>query len=131
MSWQKRISSKSYGFGTFINLAFAIYAGLPEPHLVVFLVYLVASAVLNHYFAVMALSRLVETRTEIDDAPKKIKLFMYLIFKTFFLASGFILLLVYAREKVLQGLLIYIFQLIILGLSIKNIGKFFKKGSPP
>lgn len=93
------------------------------------MVYLVISAILNQYFTVKVLSRLVENKSVIDDKRSKLKLFLYLLFKMFFLASGFICLLVYARDKVLQGLTIYIFQLIILGLSIKNIGKFFKKGS--
>lgn len=128
--WSKRINSLQYAIGTLFNFGFAIYAGLPKASSAWWLCFVVLSAVLNHYFTVLSLSSLVESRTENINAKNNFKLFWYLILKTLFLASGFICLMIYSPDKVPQGLIIYIFQLIIFGLSIKNIGKFFKKGPP-
>lgn len=126
--WSKRINSKQYAIGSVINAGFAIYAGLPNLWWAWWLVFVVISAVLNHFFTVKALGGLIEARATQTNAQSNVKLFLYLIFKTLFLAAGFICLMVFAPQKILQGLMIYIFQLIILGLSIKNIGKFFIKG---
>jgi hypothetical protein len=129
MSWVKRINSKNYAFGTMVNVGFAIYAGLPDLVSSWWLVFVVLSAVLNHYFTVKALSGLIEKQSA--NAKNGAKILFYMVFKMTFLISGFACLLVFARNKVLHGLIIYIFQLIILGLSIKNIGNFLKKGTPP
>lgn len=127
MSWEKKINSKKYAIGTFINLAFALYAGFPSLKVMWWLSYIVISTVLNHYFMVMALSKVVEQMTEIG-ASKRSRLFYYLILKAVFLISGFVCLMVFIPNMVLHGLFIYIFQLIILGLSIKNIGNLFYRG---
>lgn len=131
MSWVTKIDNKKYLAGTFINLSFAVYAGLPSLAKAWWLSFVSLSAVLNHYFTVRALSQLIENRIETGHKHGKATLFMSLLLKTIFLASGFICLLVFCPDKVLQGLLIYIFQLIILALSIKNIGNFYKKGPLP
>jgi hypothetical protein len=127
MAWAKKINTNYYFLGTAFNAGFAVYAGLPSIKNVACLVFVVTSALLNHYFTIKALSGLIE------DGPstgrRGAKIVFYMIFKMTFLISGFAFLMIYAQEKILQGLLVYIFQLIILGLSIKNIGKFFKKGS--
>jgi hypothetical protein len=130
MGWARRINSKKYAFGTVVNLGFALYAGLPSHRSAWWLSFVVISAVLNHFFTVEALSKVAEVQTEEKKRGAGTRIFSYLILKTLFLAVGFICLMIFAPDKVLQGLMIYIFQLIIFGLSIKNIGKFFKKGSP-
>lgn len=129
MSWSKRIDTKKYTFGTLVNLGFAIYAGLPSYKSAWWLSFVALSAMLNHFFTVKALSQLIENRIVETRQHSKVSLVMSLALKTVFLAAGFICLLVFSSDKVLQGLLIYIFQLIILALSIKNIGNFYKKGS--
>lgn len=129
MSWSKRIDNKKYTFGTLVNLAFAIYAGLPSLRSAWWLSFVAISALLNHYFTVKALSQLIENRIVEGRSHSKLSLVMSLVLKTVFLAAGFVCLLLFSPDKVLQGLLIYIFQLIILALSIKNIGNFYKKGS--
>jgi hypothetical protein len=128
MSWSKRINSLKYVIGTLLNFGFAIYAGLPNYEKVWWLCFVVISAVLNHFFMVLSLNKLAESRIAKINAKGNFQLFIYLICKTMFLGAGFICLMVYSPDKVPQGLIIYIFQLIIFGLSIKNIGKFFKKG---
>ncbi len=130
MSWAKRINNTSYVLGTVANLAIANYGGYPNVAAMCWLSYVVLAACGNHYFTVKTLNGLIQSRMEDGDAPDNKKLMLYLLLKTLFLASAFLCLLVYSRDYVLQGLLVYIFQLIILFLSIKNIGKFFKKGSP-
>lgn len=129
MSWTKKIDSKKYALGTTINLGFALYAGFPSISAAWWLSFVVISALLNHYFTVKALSGLLERKITTQHPEGGAKLLFYFVFKTVFLAAGFICLLMFARDKVLHGLLMYIFQLIILALSIKNIGKFIKKGS--
>jgi hypothetical protein len=127
MAWTNRINTRNYAIGTFINLGFAIYAGLPGILSTIALVFVVVSAVLNHYFTVKALSGLITGLAV--SGRRGAKILFYMVFKMAFLVSGFAFLMLYAPNAVLQGLVVYIFQLIILGLSIKNIGKFFKKGS--
>lgn len=129
MGWSKRINNKNYFIGSAVNLGFATYAGLPSAISTWWLCYIVLSAALNHFFTVEALNYLAETRVKRNLKTSTAKILFYLVFKTLFLISGFIFLVLFARDKVLQGLFIYTFQLIILGLSIKNIELFFKKGS--
>jgi hypothetical protein len=129
MSWTKRINSRNYTLGTLINIGFALYAGYPSFVEAWWLSFVVISAVLNHYFTVKAFGTMIDNRINSNSSTRGSRLFFYFLFKTLFLAAGFICLMVFAGNKVLQGLLIYIFQLIILALSIKNIGKFIKKGS--
>ncbi len=127
MAWSKKINSKNYFIGTTINLGFAIYAGFPNLINVGCILFVVISAVLNHYFTIKALSGLIDGGAA--TGRRGAKILFYMVFKMAFLVSGFALLMLSAPSKILQGLIVYIFQLIILGLSIKNIEKFFKKGS--
>ena len=129
MSWQKKINNKSYLAGTAINLAFAVFFGLPALIDVASLVLMVFCSVGNHVFMVYAINALIESQLSGGNAVNKKKLFGSIVGKTLFLVLGFICLIKYSPGKVLQALSLYIFQLIILALSIKNIGKFFKKGS--
>jgi hypothetical protein len=127
MGWLKKINSRYYALGTAINLVFAIYAGQPSWKTSWWVSFVVISAVFNQYFTIKALSGLVEEG--LASAGRGAKILFYMVFKMAFLVSGFACLMIFASDKVLQGVVVYIFQLIILGLSIKNIGKFFKKGS--
>ena len=52
----------------------------------------------------------------------------FLVMKIASLLLAFALLVTYARSLVPHGIILYIFQLIILGLSIKNIEHLIKKG---
>lgn len=127
MAWTKKINSRNYGVGTVINLGFALYAGFPVVLNMWWLSFVVITAIFNQYFTIKALSGMVEEG--IASGRKGLKIIFYTVFKMGFLISGFACLMMFAPDKVLQGIMVYIFQLIILGLSIKNIGKFFKKGS--
>ncbi|HXH75083.1 MAG TPA: hypothetical protein VNJ08_08980 [Bacteriovoracaceae bacterium] len=128
MGWSKKIKSSIYASGTIVNLGLAIYIGLPSNMDAWWLSFVIISAVLNHFFTIEALSMLVVKSVK-EQVTSTAKILFYLVFKTFFLASGFVCLLLFVPDKVLQGLMLYIFQLIILGLSIKNIGMLIKKGT--
>jgi hypothetical protein len=74
-------------------------------------------------------SSLIEAQISDRDAPiNKKKLTFFLVLKIVSVILAFALLVTYARPLVPYGIVIFIFQLIILGLSIKNIGNLIKKG---
>jgi hypothetical protein len=127
MSWTKKIDGKKFALGSFLNVGFALYSGWPDAVDCLWLCYLVIGAALNQFFTIQVFSQLVESQTS-SGKTKKSKLVFNILGKFFFLISAFICLMTFARQKVLQGLLMYIFQLIILFLSIKNIGQLIKKG---
>ncbi len=130
MSWSEKVSSKKYLLGTVINLAFAIYAGWPSLQTSFWLSVLVVSIALNHFFTIRVFMQLFQSQlTGVKRSKKKLALDFF--FKVFFLFGGFGCFLYFGRDKVLHGMASYLFQLIILFLSIKNIGQFIKKGSPP
>jgi hypothetical protein len=120
MFWQKKINSKSYVAGTCINLAFALFFGLPELKDALSLVLMVLCSVGNHIFMVYALNSLIESQLYDGDAVNKKKLFGSIVGKTLFLVVGFVCLIKFSPNKVLQALSLYIFQLIILGLKVLN-----------
>jgi hypothetical protein len=128
MSWTERIDVKKYAIGTAINMGFALWSGWPSPLFCGWLIVLIVSIALNHYFTVRVFTQLVTNRARPSASNKK--LVVFLILKMLTLFAGFVCLLVFVRDKVLHGMLLYIFQLIILFLSIKNIGQFIKKGPP-
>ncbi len=128
MSWVKKIDSRKYVLGSSLNLGFAFYSGWPDLSNCLWLSYMVFGAALNHFFTIQVFSRLIESQISSGSSAKKGKLLFNILMKFFFLISAFICLMTFARHKVLQGLSIYIFQLIILFLSIKNIGLLIKKG---
>lgn len=130
MSWAKRIDNRNYTIGTAANIGIAVFLGLPSLSSVLTLVYVVIGAFLNQYYTIKVFERLIKRSEFTDSAPGKGPLFIHIFLKIFFLISAFVCLMVFNRDKVLYGLLGYTFQLIILFLSIKNIGQFFKKGTP-
>lgn len=129
MSWSKKIDKRKYAAGTLVNIAFAVFFSYPNWSGTFWLIVVVAASITNHYATVMVFTRLIESRLISNDTEiNRKKLVFYLFLKVASLIMAFICLVKFARNMVLQGLAIYIFQLIILCLSIKNIGSFFKKG---
>lgn len=129
MSWAKKINSKNYAIGSAGNAASALIFGWPEMSSVIWLLVVLLGSVLNHYSSVYVVSSLIEAQISDRDAPiNKKKLSFFLLIKIMSLIMAFGLLVTYARPLVPYGIVIFIFQLIILGLSIKNIGNLIKKG---
>ncbi len=131
MGWTEKIDSKKYAIGSLVNIGFAIYAGRENFIYASSLTYIVIASVLNHLFMVIAFTKLIQAmkNEDIDSANKRNrKIMLYLVGKVLILISAFVVLLKYAEPVILHGMLCYVFQLIILGLSIKNMETFFKKG---
>ena len=131
MFWFEKVNNKKYLSGSLVNLSFAFYAGWPDASIIWWLSYMVIGSALSHFFTIQVFGRLVQNQIDTGSTAKKGKLLVNIFMKGFFLFSSFIFLLTFARARVLHGLLMYIFQLIILFLSIKNIGQLLKKGSTP
>ncbi len=131
MGWTEKIDSKKYAIGSLVNIGFAVYAGRENFIYASSLAYIVIASVLNHVFMVIAFTKLIQAmrNEDVDSANKRNrKIMLYLVGKVLILISAFVVLLKYAEPVILHGMLCYVFQLIILGLSIKNIETFFKKG---
>lgn len=129
MSWAKKINSKTYAVGTAANVVVAGIFGWPELRNIIWLLVVLAGAVLNHYSSVYVVGTLIETQLSDSNAPvNKRKMAFFLMMKIASLIVAFGLLVTFARHLVPHGIILYIFQLIILGLSIKNIEHFIKKG---
>jgi predicted MFS family arabinose efflux permease len=115
--------------GTTANAVVAGIFGWPRIDSTLWLLVVLLGAMINHYSSVYVLCGLIESQMSDRNAPvKKKKLVFFLVTKIVSLVLAFALLVRYARNMVPQGLIIYIFQLIILSLSIKNIKHLIKKG---
>ncbi len=129
MSWAKKINSKTYAIGTAANIVAAVIFGWPEVSSVIWLLIVLLGSATNHYSSVYVVTSLIEAQISDRDAPvNKRKLTFFLVLKIVSIILAFALLVTYARPLVPYGIVIFIFQLIILGLSIKNIGNLIKKG---
>lgn len=129
MSWAKKINSKTYAIGTAANAGVAVIFGWPDNQMIIWLLVVLLGAVINHYSSVYVVSTLIDSQLSRLDAPmSKGKMAFFLAMKILSLILAFALLVNYARDKVPHGIILYIFQLIILALSIKNIEHLIKKG---
>jgi hypothetical protein len=129
MYWSKKIKNKNYAIGTATNAVAAIVLGYPDIHSIIWLWVILVGAIINHYSTVYVVSALIESQLSQRGKPvSKKKMVLYLVLKVLSLFLAFGLLITYARSMVIQGVVLYIFQLIILGLSIKNTEHFIQKG---
>lgn len=129
MSWSKKINSKTYAIGSAANIVVASIFGYPEISSIVWLVVVLVGAVVNQYSSVYVVGTLIEAqKADLNATLSKKKLVFFLVMKIASLIVAFALLVNFARALVPYGIMIYIFQLIILGLSIKNIEHLIKKG---
>ena len=111
------------------NIALAWFFSGGEIDVFTSLLIMIITTVVSQYFNIRGLSQLIAGRVERKQRFSSAQMLGHFALKIFFLIIGLICLMIFTPDKVLQGLILYIFQLIILTLSIKNIGKFFKKGS--
>lgn len=129
MSWNAKINSKIYIAGVLANIALAWFFSGGEIDVFTSLLIMIITTVVSQYFNIRGMSQLITGRVERKQSFSSAHMLGHFALKIFFLIIGLVCLMVFTPDKVLQGLILYIFQLIILTLSIKNIGKFFKKGS--
>lgn len=129
MYWAKKINTKIYASGTAANVLVAGIFGYPEVRNTLWLLVVLLGAVINHYSSIYVVGSLIQNQLSDSFAPvNKRKMAFYLVLKIASLLVAFALLVNFARPLVAHGIILYIFQLIILGLSIKNIAQFIKKG---
>lgn len=129
MSWTKKINNKIYLSGLIINLVIAYYFADGSPKNFIWLSVLVLSVAMSHYFNIKGMGQFIVQRVDKKQGLSSGQMLGHFALKLFLLIMGLVCLMVFIPAKVPQGLILYIFQLIILALSIKNIGKFYKKGS--
>ncbi len=131
MAWTEKIDNKNYVIGSLVNASFALYGGRDNLTYAACLLYIVIASILNHVFMVLAFTKLIKVMKDEDQessGKRNRKIMFNLMAKVLVLISAFVVLLKYAEPMILHGMLCYVFQLIILGLSIKNMETFFKKG---
>lgn len=129
MSWNAKINSKIYIVGVILNVCLAGFFSGGELDVFTSLMIMIITTVVSQYFNIRGMGQLIVARVERKQSFSSSQMLFHFALKMFFLILGLVCLMVFTPDKVLQGLILYIFQLIILALSIKNIGKFFKKGS--
>jgi hypothetical protein len=132
MDWSERIDNKKYFVGTLVALSFASFAGRMSLFDALFLVGIIIATVLNQWLMFVVLGKLLRSMMEQQSKPSRYQqlvLWGQIGLKFSVLGAMFYFLIGYARHLAAFGLILYTFQLIILVLSIKNIGAFLKKGS--
>lgn len=122
MEWSKKIDLKKYVFGTGLALCFAVYSGGGKLWPTLLLGFVVVASALNQWLWFKILNNLLKRMQSngLEQISKKRMVFEFCL-KWLIIAASFYLLITYARAKIVQGLILYTFQLIILILSIKNV----------
>lgn len=109
---KKEINLLPYSALTIVNMAVCSYfLNFELAHIIVILF---ASFVLNQYMLVVGIRNL------LDDDGQKTKSIIFLSGKIFILVGGFWFASRYAEEHIIIFVTNYIFQLLILGISIKS-----------
>lgn len=132
MEWSEKIDNKKYFLGTIAAVVIGLFAAKGSLFNSLLLLIVIAGSVLNQWLMFVILGKLLSRMTaEARDLSltEKLTLWIQIALKFSILGAIFYYLILYARHIVAQGLLLYTFQLIILILSIKNIGDFINKGS--
>jgi hypothetical protein len=132
MDWSEKIDNKKYWLGTVAAVVIGLFAAKWNIADAVILLTVIGGSVLNQWLMFVILGKLLSRMS--DEArqlslTEKLTLWIQVALKFSILGAIFYYLILYARHVVAQGLLLYTFQLIILILSIKNIGDFINKGS--
>jgi hypothetical protein len=132
MDWSEKIENKKYIGGTLVSVVIATTLTKAETRDAIVLVGVILCSALNQWLMFLILGKLLKQMTEESVRPNLItraKLWLQVALKFSLLGGVFYYLISYSRHLVAHGLILYTFQLIILVLSIKNIGAFIKKGS--
>ncbi len=129
MSWAQKINNKIYFAGLALNIGVAWFFSDGDFRTFTWLMVMLLTTVFSHYFNIKGMLQLIGQRIQGKRTLGHWQMLGHFGLKLILLIIGLVCLMVFIPNKVLQGLILYIFQLIILVLSIKNIGKFYKKGS--
>ncbi len=132
MDWSEKINNKKYFTGSVLSALFALYAGRASVLAMFMLLGVIVATFLNQWLTFIVLGKYLKTLNGSQIKPDKYQrlvLWGQIALKFSVLGAMFFALITYTRHLAAQGLVLYTFQLIILILSIKNIGAFIKKGS--
>lgn len=133
MDWSEKIDIKKYWLGTVAAVIIGLFAAKWNAYDAAILLTVIGGSVLNQWLMFIILGKLLgrmSAEARELSITEKLTLWIQVALKFSVLGAIFYYLILYARHIVAQGLLLYTFQLIILILSIKNIGDFINKGPP-
>lgn len=119
MSFSKRVYLPFYVTGFVIALGVGGYYWHNSGQEMTWFVILMASIVLNHYLLINGLSSMVTTMKS-SEKPSIAKILFSLLGKTLILGGAIFMVMRFAPDNIYIALLLYIFQLIILFISIKK-----------
>ena len=119
MYLKERISLLKYSIGTLANASIVSYLGSSNLKQIYFQLFILVSAAINQIMLLLVTKILLDF--EDRSKSKNIKVFAMMIGKTLLLGLAFYTASQKIPEKLLSCVLIYIFQLIILTLSIKRL----------
>lgn len=119
MLLKNKFSYLKYIFGTLLNIGFvaAFYWGnllVIKTSIVVIL-----TSIVNHVFLLKSISMLL-SQTSGKAEKQNFKILIYFILKTITLGLGMFIAMKYIPQHMHMAIILYIFQLIILALSIKR-----------
>ena len=119
MSFSNRVYLPFYVTGFIIASAAGGYYWFNSGQGMTWFVILMVSILANHYLLINGLSSIVTTMKS-TDKPSVTKILFSLLGKTIILGGAIFMVMRYAKENIYIALLLYIFQLIILFISIKK-----------
>lgn len=113
----KKVSLKLYFAGLVLVSAVATWYWLGTEDALMWLGIFLLSMVINHYMLVEGLSMIVHKGRE---NPSPIKVLSFILGKTIVLGAGIFLVIRFAPHNIYTMALLYLFQLMILFISIKK-----------
>ncbi len=117
---KEKVNLKLYFLGSFINLGLvSLFWTKSWSDFLIYLGILIAS-IINHYLLAKGISLVLSSSYRTPVKNRGLKAGLYLGGKTVILGGALFLAATYDKEKTLFLVILYIFQLIILGLSIKK-----------
>jgi hypothetical protein len=118
---KERINFLKYSFGTIINLGLVSFFWVHNTQDLIVYSVVLASSIINQYMLVKGLMLALSNPYTEQIEHKGMKVTFYLLGKTIILASAFYYATSHDQSKVFFAVILYIFQLIILGLSIRKV----------
>ena len=119
MSFAKRVNLPIYIAGFLLSIVAGGYFWFQSGHNMTWFVILMMAIGLNQYMLVQGLSSIVRTLKS-SEKPSAVKILFFLLGKTLILGAAIYMILRFAQDNIYIALGLYIFQLIILFISIKK-----------
>ena len=112
-----QINIKSYGLLSLILLVLNSYFVEMRNVYLLFIMYI--STLVNH-FLLLKVVNIITTPVNVNIENKSVKIVFLMVFKTILLSVAFYYTYVTSHDIIINAVILYTFQLIILGLSIKR-----------